>query len=85
MAAVPILTVSCLPLQTKVVADATASFSAPSLTVPAGGTMNFEFTITAPASLPGAPHMLTFLGAAGIGAMCFSNDSDVLSGRSGAL
>ena len=41
-------------VQAKVEADATASISTTSLTVPAGGTMNFDFTITAPASLPGA-------------------------------
>lgn len=41
-------------MQTKVVADATASFSVPAFTVPAGKTVNFEFTIVAPASLRGA-------------------------------
>ncbi len=46
------------PAQTKVVADATASFSTDSITVPTKGTIYFEVTITAPASLPGAPDML---------------------------
>jgi len=40
-------------VQAKVEADATASFSTTSFTVPAGGTFTFQFTITAPTSLPG--------------------------------
>ena len=48
----------CSRSQIKVVADATASFSVPGFTVPAGKTVDFKFTITAPASLPCAPQHL---------------------------
>ena len=54
---IAVLNLTLPPVQAKVDGDATASFSTPSFTVAPGSSFTFQFTITAPASLPSAQHL----------------------------